>query len=166
MNARAAFRISACGFFCLIEILCLGSAKAQVSIGIDVTATIRDTTATPEIVFSLRNTSNQSVEIPRKVLPWVQQTSVVLVAVALDQPQDPLINYHAFQYPPSDSVVVLPGETISGSVSLRGQFRGVEELLLKTPVLVFWSYQLRTPDGAESKRFGGQLVVSKSGRNT
>lgn len=166
MNARAAFRTSACGLFCLIELICLGSANAQASIGIDVTATIRDTAASPEIVFGLRNTSNQNVEIPRKALPWVQQQSVVLVAVALDQPQDPLINYHAFQYPPSDSVVVSPGEVISGSVSLRGQFRGIENLLLKTPILVFWSYQLRTPDGAESKRFGGQLVVSKTRGNT
>lgn len=162
VTVRDVFRTNVLLLAILIGVSWVPVASSRAELEIEVSTDIQVAKSGPEMEFRIRNTGAVDIHVPLQTLPWVLQRSVILVAVALDQPQDPLTNYHAFQHPPRETVTIPARKEISGTVSLRHQFREFESILKKAPILIFWSYQLRTPSGSESRRFSGHLLVPKA----
>jgi hypothetical protein len=118
----------------------------------------------PRLLFSITNTSQKELVIDRCDLPWMSHYTLKLEASRVDKlgnrtgltPRWPISD------PPAGTERIAPGEVISGSVSLRSYFEGIQEALATNDILVRWSFDLG--ESAAKNRFRGNLLIPAESR--
>lgn len=139
------------------------SAQAQSiegSLDVAVNVSLRDGRPHGAVLaFEIVNRSAVDVEVYRRSLPWVLQRSVILAAVAIDQPRDAITRLHAFQTPTNETIRIRAGMSVVGEIPLASEFHNFSEINAKTPIVVFWSYQLESVAGLRSPIASGSVVV-------
>jgi len=106
----------------------------------------------------LRSGAETRVTFYKSRLPWGSTHSMILVAVT------PTGRYLEKQLPiddPSPEKVTLdPKESIRGNINLRKVFKGLDEVLEKSDVHVFWAYE--APEELRVGRWsGGWILIAR-----
>jgi hypothetical protein len=112
----------------------------------------------PTLRAKLRNTSGQAITVDGSRLPWGNRYSITLLAVP--ERSQPLLLLFPIDDPMKEDVTIKPGESLEGTIRLGSFFRGIADAVKKSPVLVLWSYQLKTVDGEQSERITGAVQLS------
>ena len=110
----------------------------------------------------LTNHGTKALEIYRSALPWGNTYSMVVVGVVLHGTNEVIQAPPLIDDPGPDSILFRPSETLTGSIKLFDRFPKLEDALGKSDVIVFWSYQLETVDGATSQRFNGTVTLKRA----
>jgi hypothetical protein len=109
--------------------------------------------------FTIKNTGSKPITIFETSVPWRVPGGATMILAeaktgkALKQLAFPI------DEPVPLRVEIKPGEEISGERSISDLF-DLGSALKSGDVDVFWSYQLRTVEGRQSKRVGGWLLLS------
>jgi hypothetical protein len=109
--------------------------------------------------IQLTNDTGKALEVFKHSLPWVGFYSIVLVAVKTDAPGTVLERATPVDDPIVGTVTIQPGETLSGKIELDRHFPGLAGAIGQRDVVVFWTYQLQTVDGAGLPRQGGWVLL-------
>jgi hypothetical protein len=115
----------------------------------------------PMIVFKVTNTANQPVQVAASQLPWTQRNNVVITVVnkKSGEPARPKLRIDDnFDTGVRD---IGAGQSMQGVVSLDRYVAGVQELLKKGDLLVFWYYNAPGDASALLGEQGGWFVLSR-----
>jgi hypothetical protein len=112
----------------------------------------------PTLRAKLRNTSSQTITVDGSLLPWGNRYSITLLAAP--ERSQPLPLVFPIDDPMQEDVTIKPGEALEGIIRLGSFFRGIADAVKKSPVLVLWSYRLKTVDGQQSERITGAVQFS------
>jgi hypothetical protein len=111
----------------------------------------------PTLKATLTNTGDKPFSVYEYLLPWGNRYSITLLAVP--QHAQPIPLSFSIDDPLQAEVAVKPGETIEGNIRLDLFCGDIALTLRRVPLLVLWSYQLKTRDGKESPRLAGSLQL-------
>jgi len=148
----------------IVAAVSLSGANAQVSnlmIPIAVSVTITTSTPDPKLLVQLTNRSAAPLTVYKSALPWGNRYSMIIVGVKLTGLNEILSSSPIIDDPGPERVVIRPGETISGEVSLVHRFANLRDVAEKTDILLLWSYQLQTTDKQKSERLGGWVQIQR-----
>jgi hypothetical protein len=127
----------------------------------DATAGVRaemDVQKTLSLRFTVTSAARSRVTLDKYRLPWANVNSLVLVAVTgggrtlqRDMPIDDPLNQR---------VSLDPGESLSGAIELRKAFGGLDGMLEKDDVNLFWAYHAPKELGIND-RWGGWILLRR-----
>ena len=122
-----------------------------------------EATGTPahKLEMHLTNQSPGPITVFRHSLPWSSAYSALVVAVRTDAVGTVLDRSTPVDDPVVGTLTIEPNETLTGQIDLDRRFPGLADELKKRDVIVFWSHQLRTVDGAALPRTGGWALLAK-----
>lgn len=118
-----------------------------------------DPTGDYRLQIALMNQTNRALSTYAHMLPWVGETSLILVAVKTDAVGTVLEKRAAIDDPGPGVITIRPNETLSGEVNLGSRFPDLRPALSERDVALFWSYQFRATDGTRSPRTGGFVLL-------
>jgi len=87
----------------------------------------------------LRSGAETRMSVFKSRLPWGSAYSMILVAVMPDG--QTLKKELPVDDPSPDQVTLNPKEAIQGQIDLRKIFRGLDDVLRRTDVQLFWAYE-------------------------
>lgn len=123
---------------------------------------VRDANGTWRLQFELRYTGEAPLVLSERSLPWKSPRDLLLVACALNAAGTRLAAADLpVQDLPSTSVTLNPGDTLSGSVTLAARLPGLATAVRASDVILFWSHELKSPDGPELPRVNGGVVLPR-----
>lgn len=99
------------------------------------------------------------VQVYRASLPWATVQSLVLVAVKLDALGTVIEQRVEIDDPSADVITLTPGQVLEGTVSLDDRFPALSAARRKRDVMVFWTWQLETVEGASFPRASGAVLL-------
>jgi len=149
---------------CLVALLLtILAAPAHASNGCCIPLTVELSVGTPidgqpTLRAKLRNTSGKTITVDGSLLPWGNRYSITLLAAP--ERAQPLPLVFPIDDPMQENVTIKPGESLEGTIRLGSFFRGIADAVKKSPVLVLWSYRLKTVDGQQSERITGAVQFS------
>jgi hypothetical protein len=112
--------------------------------------------------ISLTNESAERLTVYRHSLPWIGWYSILLVAAKTDAMGTVLERSNPVDDPGTETIVIKPGETLTGQVSLVRRFPGFADAVKDREVIVFWSYQLQRLEGDPWPRTGGYVLFPEA----
>ena len=101
------------------------------------------------------------MEVYRASLPWATVQSLVLVAVKLDALGTVVEQRFPIDDPSAEVITLAPGQVLEGAVPLDPRFPGLAAARRKRDVMVFWTWQLETVQGASFPRSSGAVLFPK-----
>jgi len=103
------------------------------------------------LLFTMRNTSSEAIELDPSELPWGNVNSIALAIVTLDG--RPLRNWYPIDDPvPVDPITIAPGQELKGTYKLSNRI-DLATLPVHADVLVLWSYRMRDSSSQEYRTF-------------
>jgi hypothetical protein len=148
----------------LVAILCsawtLGSDGSETSQQpLRIVAIVEQNSKDVSLRFTVTNATRTALSIRESQLPWGSQTAITIVAVAANK--DPLQQTYAVEDVFRETAVLLvPGQSKSGSVSLTARFPQLAAASKNSRVVVFWFYEpARTTEGSLGV-YGGWQIAS------
>jgi hypothetical protein len=112
--------------------------------------------------ITLTNDTAKPLTMFQHSLPWIGWYSIIMLAVKADAPGTPLERPSPVDDPTTGTIVIQPGETLTGQLSLVKQFPDFAEAIKNRDVIVFWSYQLQTIDGDSLPRTAGYVLFTRT----
>lgn len=118
---------------------------------------------THTLQFSVTNRGPKAIDCTLWHLPWCGTTSMTLVLVPA-KGNVPLRDDWGGMIMDSifTEVQLKPNEAVTHDMDLTARFHGLDKVLAECGVDVFWSYQLKLPEGKQSRRFGGWLFIPQA----
>jgi hypothetical protein len=127
----------------------------------DVKVLVAADTSQDALDIELIYAGERALEIYEHSLPWRGALSIILVAVHANALGTPLDKEVPIDDPTPDTLLLEPGTTYRGRISLPSRFPGFAEARRSRDVIVFWSYALQSIDGEQLPRSGGFLLFPK-----
>jgi hypothetical protein len=110
------------------------------------------------------NNSSGAIKMSEFMVPWKHRGNIILTAVVPVVDGWTLPKNLMIDDPGPAITTIKPGETLSGDINLDSRFPDLKRARMKNDVIIFWSYQLKSMDFKEIKRFpreGGWLLLSR-----
>ncbi len=114
------------------------------------------------IRLTLAYGGDRPIEIYESALPWRNRYSLILAAAKADAVGTLLPQDYVIDDPGPSSMVVQPGDRLTGEIDLDARFAGLREALKTYDVNLFWSYEMRTVENNAMPRVGGWLLIPKA----
>ena len=116
------------------------------------------------ITFTVTNQSCAEITLETFQLPWICESSVALIATVCCS-QTELKQTLIISDKPPQSVSILPGESISGSIPLMVRFPDLRRRLVRNAIVVEWNLYLDPTDRLDSLELhSGMLILRKLNR--
>ena len=112
--------------------------------------------------IALTNETAQRLTMYRHSLPWIGWYSILLLAAKTDAIGTVLERSSPVDDPGTETIVIQPGETLTGNISLVGRFPDFADAVKHREVIVFWSYQLQPIEGDLPPRAAGYVIFPKA----
>jgi hypothetical protein len=154
----------ACLYVILLGSFILGSASAAdrccVPITVDITGG-SELMGQPTLKVVVRNTGRNTLLIDKPALPWGNRYSITLLAAGANSQPVPLV--FPIDDPIGEEISLKPAESAEGIIRLDSFFKDIRAAMKRTPLIVLWSYRLKTKGGEESEIITGQVVLPATG---
>jgi hypothetical protein len=111
------------------------------------------------LTVTLVNRSAEALKLYKHALPWEGFHSMLLVAAKTDALGSMLEKTTLIDDPGPETIVLGPGQSLTGTIALKDRFPGLIDALANNDVIVFWSYQCVSIAGLRSERFGGFVLI-------
>ena len=115
-----------------------------------------------DLEISLTNETANPLTTYSHSLPWIGWYSIIILAVKANAPGTPLERFSPVDDPTTGTIVIKPGETLTGQLSLVKQFPDFAEAIKEGDVIVFWSYQLPVIEGDAVPRTAGYVLFTRT----
>lgn len=135
------------------------SIACDPSIGVE--ASLESSRGKYFLSFSLINNSKNSISIYSSDLPWGSINSTTLVLVPSSRAADPLEGSYYIDDPTNEITTINPGKSLGGRLDISDIYPGLEDVLSKREVIVFWSHQPENTEHHEFCRAGGFVVINR-----
>ncbi len=123
---------------------------------------VRETNGTWRLQFELSYSGEKSLLVSERSLPWKSPSDLLLVAIPLNVARSPLAAPESSGSPPPSATLTLsPGDSLSGSVNVSARFPGLAAAIRETDVMLFWSHQLRASDAPSLPRLAGGVLLPR-----
>lgn len=122
----------------------------------------RDPNSRSIVQVRLVNRSANSLELYAARLPWGNSSSMFFLALTRPEPSSTLPESQEFDEARPGTVTIRPGESVSGTIDLARRFPTLGQALSSGPVMMFWTYELRTSEPKTLGRVFGGLLLPKS----
>lgn len=109
----------------------------------------------PSLHVTLRSFSAQRITLTTLYLPWATRYSMVLVPVKPDG--QCLAKYYPVEDLPVRQFSLEPYGSLSGDIDLQSVLPGLEDLLKKSDINLFWAYE--APQELQSTRWSGGWIL-------
>jgi hypothetical protein len=129
--------------------------------GLEAPVTLKNTSV---LLVRLRNLTGQSFTLPRREVPWEWRYAMVIKAFETDAPGTPVEEIYPIADPDQSNIVIPPRGSLSGEIDLADRFPGLDEVLQRRDVIIFWSFQLNLSEKHLPCRYGGWLLINRSGK--
>lgn len=113
--------------------------------------------------LTLTNASDAPLVLYRHSLPWVGNSSILLLAVKADRLGTVLEKKLPVDDPGPEQVTIAPGATMSGTISLSDRFPDFDNAIRDRDVIAFWSYECTPVQGPPLPRVSGAVLFPRSG---
>ena len=141
------------GFLALVALLAPNAAKADKD-RLEVHASIHVASAKAELVFEVRNVSQQPIGMYEHELPWGNSRSVLVLAIN-PRTHEILPPATFVDDPVPLPLEIKPGEMLRGSIALDRQVQGIDDTRRSSALVVFWYYDVNDLDGSAIGSYGG-----------
>lgn len=118
-----------------------------------------------QLHITVTNHSDHPLDVVHGWLPWESRLPLTLIAVEAESGEvlsSPLL----IDDPTPGVQRIGVGQAVDGFLALEPRLPSLPLSLSRGPVLLFWSYQVRTRDGLRGERlFGGLILPCEPARN-
>ena len=123
---------------------------------------VRDRNGVWRLQFELRHTGEAPLVLSERSLPWKNPRDLLLAAWALSAADTRLATAESpVRDLPLASLILNPGDTLSGSVNASARLPGLARTIRASDVLLLWSHELKSADSQVLQRLNGGVVLPR-----
>lgn len=113
-----------------------------------------------ELRLRLKNETSRSLQLYESMLPW-KQNGMILAAYENRGSGWPIEPYRPVADPDFETIKLKPGESLSGTIDLRGRFHDFIKSAQESEIAIFWLYRPQGSDLPTLEPAIGGLLIPK-----